>query len=139
MSLLVLAIDSDSSVMDLMEELLSSEGYEMRRGSVQYITVTDVQSHRPDVVILEMQPCDPDSTIVFLGQLRNCVSTSPIPVIVDSTDGRLLEQLAEPLHQLGCITLEKPFNLDRFSASIDQAGHLRGFDWHLAPPAWLVD
>ena len=39
-------------------------------------------------------------------------------MIVISTDGRLLRDLAAPLSQLGCSTLEKPFDLEDFLAQI---------------------
>jgi DNA-binding NtrC family response regulator len=137
MSRLVIAIDNYSAILDLMEEVLSTEGYTMRRGCMSHLNVHDIQCDHPDFVILEIDPFAPNNTIEFLGKLRACVATAPIPVIVESTDGRLLETLAEPLHQLGCITLEKPFDLNQFLAAIGKADHVHGFDWRMEPPVWL--
>jgi DNA-binding NtrC family response regulator len=137
MSRLVIAIDSDSAILDLMEDVLSNEGYSMRRGCMRHLNVHDIQCDRPDFVILEIHPSAPDHTIEFLTELRTCLATEPIPVIVESTDGRLLETLAQPLHHLGCITVEKPFDLDQFLTAIGQANRPHGFNWLIEPPAWL--
>jgi DNA-binding response OmpR family regulator len=137
MSRLVIAIDNDNTILDLMEEVLSNEGYTMRRDGLSQLNVHDIQCDHPEFMILELHPLTPNNLIEFLGQLRACLATAPIPVIVESTDGRLLETLAEPLHQLGCITLEKPFDLNQFLAAIGKADHLHGFDWHMEPPVWL--
>ena len=137
MSRLVIAIDSDSTILDFMEEVLSDEGYTMRRGFMRHLNLHDIQCYHPDFMILEMQPFAPNQAIEFLAQLRACLATKPIPVIVESTDGRLLETLTQPLHHLGCITLEKPFDLDQFLAAIGQADPLYGFNWLIEPPAWL--
>jgi|SRR6266540_3842345 DNA-binding NtrC family response regulator len=137
MNRLVIAIDNDSAILDLIEDVLSTEGYSLRRGSLQQLNVHDIQRDHPEFVILEMPPFASDDTIAFLGQLRACLATKPIPVIVESTDVRLLEALAEPLHQLGCITLEKPFDLDQLLAIISQANRPHGFEWLMEPPVWL--
>jgi DNA-binding NtrC family response regulator len=138
MNRLVIAIDNDSAILDLIEDVLSSEGYSVRRSCLQRLNVHDIQCNHPEFVILEMSPFASDDTIAFLGQLRACLETKPIPVIVESTDVRLLEALAEPLHQLGCITLEKPFDLDQFFAAISHANRLHGFEWLMEPPVWLT-
>jgi len=64
-------------------------------------------------------------------------SDNTILDFIVSTDGRLLETLAQLLHYLGCITLEKPFDLDQFLAANGQADRLHGFNWLIEPPAWL--
>jgi hypothetical protein len=57
--------------------------------------------------------------------------------LVIATDSRLLETLAQPPHHLGCITLEKPFDLDQFLSAIGLADRPHGFDWLIESPAWL--
>jgi len=133
MSRLVIAIDGDSAVLDLMEEVLDTEGFTMRRGCPHHLNVEDIQRNRPRFMIVEIEPFAANDTIDFLVQLRACLATKPIPVIVESTDRRLLETLAEPMLHLGCIALEKPFELDQLFAAIGQADRLHKLNCLVEP------
>ena len=71
-----------------------------------------------NLIILDLSLGEPSAALDLIGELRRNPPTRTLPVIVNSTNDRLLERLAEPLRDLGCIVLAKPFELDDFFASI---------------------
>jgi len=80
--------------------------------------VAFIEQAQAHLLILECGLGDPGPTLALLGELRRNAPTRALPVIVDSTDNRLLARLAEPLRELGCVGLAKPFELDDFFSSI---------------------
>ena len=121
MSRNVVAVDNDTATLDLIEEVLKDQGYAMQRRLACELSVCSIAHDQPEFIILELPPLAPDNALLFLTKLRSCLATKALPVIVNSTNSRLLQQLDRTLHHLGCTTLEKPFDLDQFLAQIGQA------------------
>jgi CheY-like chemotaxis protein len=71
-----------------------------------------------NLIILDLSLGEPSAVLDLIGELRRNPPTRTLPVIVNSTNDRLLVRLAEPLRDLGCIALAKPFELDDFFAAI---------------------
>jgi len=128
----VVAVDDDSATLDLIELVLQNQGYTLRRPLLRELSVRWIEREQPEFLILELAPFHPEETLVFLTKLRNSMATRALPVIMTSTDYRLLDQLERPLFHLGCATLKKPFELDTFLAVIDQAGTPYGFQRQVA-------
>jgi len=82
------------------------------------LSVACIEQAHASLVILELGSGNPSAALDLLGDLRRNYPTQSLPVIVDSTDDRLLARLAEPLRRLGCVVLAKPFELDEFFSSI---------------------
>jgi DNA-binding response OmpR family regulator len=114
----VVVIDNDRATLELMAEVLDSEGYLVTCYDARSFSALGIQRADPDVVIMELTHLDPSQALLVLGELRQYSTTSTVPVIVDSTNARLLNQLAEPLRRLGCTPLEKPFELEEFLSTI---------------------
>jgi len=114
----VIVVDNDTETSKLMAELLRSEGYAPLCYPSWLLSVASIEHAQANLLILELGLGDPHGALDLLGELRRNCRTRALPVIVDSTDNRLLERLAEPLSALGCLRLAKPFELDDFFASV---------------------
>jgi DNA-binding response OmpR family regulator len=115
----VIIVDNDAETAKLMAELLRSEGYAPLCYPTWLLSVACIEHAQANLLILELGLGDPSAALELLGELRRNSHTYALPVIVDSTDNRLLERLAAPLSELGCLLLAKPFELDDFFASIN--------------------
>jgi DNA-binding response OmpR family regulator len=114
----VIVVDHDQATSELIAELLRSEGLAPLSYPTWLLSVACIERAQADLLILDLGMSDPSLSLELLGDLRRNVPTRVLPVIVNSTDDRMLARIAEPLRDLGCITLAKPFDLDEFSALI---------------------
>jgi CheY-like chemotaxis protein len=109
-----------------MTDALTAEGYQVACCAEPAVTVEEIGAVRPDLVVLELRRDERDHTLHLIEQIRQSEATHMMPVLVTSTDLRLLRDVAAPLQQLDCVVLPKPFPLDLFLEYIAQA---------LGPPA----
>lgn len=114
----VVVVDQDQATAELIAEFLKSEGFAPLGYPEWPASLASIDDAQADLLILELGPGDPNSTLHLLGALRRRPGTQALPVIVNSTDDRLLEDLAGELHDLGCAALAKPFDLNQFLALI---------------------
>jgi DNA-binding response OmpR family regulator len=114
----VIVVDHDVATTELIAELLTSEGCTPLCCAGWVLSVDFIEQMQANLLILELGLGDPSVTLNLLDALRCNCRTRSLPVIVNSTDDRLIERLAAPLHDLGCLLLAKPFELDDFFASI---------------------
>lgn len=117
----IIAVDHDRAILDLIEEMLLSEGYDVQSYLENSVDVERIQQARPDLVIIDLRRMDANITLLLLKRLRRHPATSAVPVIVSSTDRHLLCELDVPLRHLGCLTIVKPFEIDEFLDCIHQA------------------
>jgi len=114
----VIVVDNDTETAALIAELLKSERCVPLCYPTWLLSVACIEQAQANLLFLEVGPGDPSAALELLGELRENCHTRALPVIVDSTDNRLLEQLAHPLRELGCMMLPKPFDLDDFFSSV---------------------
>lgn len=114
----VIVVDHDQATAELIAEFLRSEGFVPLCYPEWPISLACIDNARADLLILDLGLGHPTGALDLLGQLRRQQGTQALPVIVNTTDERMLEQLAGALHQLGCASLVKPFDLDEFLALI---------------------
>jgi DNA-binding NtrC family response regulator len=110
----VIVIDYDAATTELFAELLKSEGLMPICYPAMPISAMCIEQAQAQLLILELGLGDPCAALALLSALRQNAHTRALPVIVNSTDNRLLERLAAPLRDLDCAILAKPFELDDF-------------------------
>lgn len=110
----VVIVDTDQAVLQLMEDLLHTEGYTTHSFENYDDYTTASQQLSPDLVILDGHPCRATTLIAMVQQLRRTPGLRTTPIIIDSTDKRLLATVAESSETTGCYTFEKPFDIDVF-------------------------
>jgi len=119
----IMVADSCPAIRTVMTEFLADQGYLAHCFPADHRTIDSIRRTQPDLVILEMHPITPHRTLLLLDRLRRHEATRAIPVLVSSTDERLLDDLAMPLDHLNCITLSKPFDLDQLLICVTEALH----------------
>ena len=109
---LIAVVDDDAVLRDLLHELLTDEGYAtLLLGETAGLVETFRQTP-PALIILDVRLEDRSAGWRVLEELRREAVTARVPVIVCSADRRCLEDRAAYLTALGCVVLEKPFDLD---------------------------
>jgi DNA-binding response OmpR family regulator len=119
----VIVVDQDAETVRLIAELLQDEGLAPIRYPSWLLSAVCIAQAQASLLILELGPGDPSPALDLLTELRQDSYIHSLPVIVISTDERLLARMAQPLHDLGCITLAKPFELDDFFSSVRKSVH----------------
>jgi DNA-binding NtrC family response regulator len=114
----VIIVDSDSATTELIAEIITSIGCESLCYARWLLSAESIERAQAQLLILELIPGDSSAVLDLLGELRRNPHTRALPVIVNSTDSQLLDQLAESLRDLSCAMLAKPFELDDFFSSI---------------------
>jgi len=124
---LIAVINDDTAFLNLMHDLLESEGYRTiiwREGDQAYEMV---KRERPDLIILDIRMEKPDTGWMVLETVRLDPVTAQIPAILCSADIDFLRAKVPRLEKMHCDTLEKPFILNELLAKIGAlVGHPDG-------------
>jgi len=122
----IAVINDDTAFLDLMHELLESEGFEV----VPYREYQDVQKKikaaLPDLVVLDVVMSGEERGWQILELLTLDPVTRGVPIIVCTAAIRSLRDREEQLNRLGIRSLPKPFDLDDLLALVRDALRTRG-------------
>ncbi len=116
----IAVVDDEPSFLDLLQEVLTDDGYEAHRfpgGAADYPRVRDLA---PDAIILDIRMEDPRTGWDLLARMRRDDVLGATPIIVCSGDLPLLCERAEDLERLGAAVLAKPFDLDDLLTLLDR-------------------
>lgn len=114
----IVVVDYDRATLELLGLLLESEGYTTICYPGWVASASIIGQSQPALVLLELAPPDPSEMLMVLEQLRSDPATMNTPLIVTSTQPRMLERFSGPLARLGCIPLVKPFDMNDFFAIV---------------------
>lgn len=117
----IAVVDDEPSVLDLLQEVLSGEGYEAHPfpgGAADYPRVRDLA---PDAITLDIRMEDPRTGWDMLDRMRRDDVLGATPIIVCSGDLPLLRERAADRERLRAAVLVKPFDLDDLLALRDRA------------------
>jgi CheY-like chemotaxis protein len=118
---LVLVVDDDPDILDAICDILEAEGYGVSRARHGLEALEQVDSSRPDVILLDLMMPVMDG-VAFSQALRQRPRVSDIPIVVISADGN--PQRATAVGAVGY--LAKPFDIDALLAQV--AGITHGDD-----------
>lgn len=122
----IVVVESDPSVRHLFDEVLQDEGYRVQLLEPPALCSGRLAAAAPDLVLVEITPLTSGAVLACVGQLRRRPEMAQTPVVVSTTDYRLIGRRAADLRRLGCGVLLKPFALDTFlevvSMSLARAG-----------------
>jgi CheY-like chemotaxis protein len=114
----VFAIDGSPALLNLIRELFQEEGYNVTTTNYVPSSFDQIETAHPDAVIVDIV-IGQDAGWELLEQLGTDADTAGIPVLVVSTDPRLLTRAQEQAAQYGRHRyLEKPFDVDALLATI---------------------
>jgi len=108
----VFVANDDPAFVELVAELLTDAGYRNVVWHVGASAFHRIRDEQPTLVLLDINLVNPARGWSTLDALRLHPKTRHIPVILCSTDMRLLQEKAGLLRELHCQTLEKPFDIE---------------------------
>jgi CheY-like chemotaxis protein len=117
----IAVVNDDADFLDLMRDLLHDEGYSVTVHRAAQHAYADLKAEDLDLIILDIRMETPEAGWQLLELLRLDPATTAIPVIVCSADTPFLRAKEAHLLERGCLTLEKPFNLDELLATVARA------------------
>ena len=117
----IFVADDDKSYLELMKELLEEVGYSVTALRTANDAYEEIVQDLPDLLILDMVLEHPDTGWKVLDKVKLNPKTTSLPVIICSADVLTLRERQEHLDTIGCLTLEKPFDIDDLLAVIDEA------------------
>jgi CheY-like chemotaxis protein len=120
MAKLVMVIDQTEEILKLFEEILCDEGYEV---SLHYLSQRSLQEAKqimPDLIISDHSFNDEHFSWQFLQKLKMDKQTRNIPVIVCSTNMRILQDAEGRLFNMGIRVLPKPFLIEKLLSLVEQ-------------------
>lgn len=109
---LIAVLDDDPAFLNMMQLLLTQEGYRTIPWREGQSAVEMIRRERPDVVIVDLHMARSETGWGIIDELRRHPETTDLPVIVCSGDSLALREKAAFLRQSRCVALEKPFDLD---------------------------
>lgn len=110
----VLLLDNDLDVLDIMQEVLSYEGFDVKCIEQTDNILPEIENFSPDVVVLDYLLGEINGGEIC-HQIKLNKSTSGLPVILISAYPRVLQSLGD----YGCDDfISKPFDLDDFTGRI---------------------
>ncbi len=117
----IAVVNDDTVFLQLMDDLLSEEGYETTIMKVSSDAFERIKQLQPSLIVLDIWMKTADSGWEVLNLVRLDPATVNIPVIVSSTDIRDLEAKEPLLRSLNCDILPKPFNLQILLDKVNEA------------------
>jgi two-component system phosphate regulon response regulator PhoB len=117
----IAVVNDDTVFLNLMDDLLSDEGYQTTIMKVSGDAFERIKQLQPDLVIIDIWMQRADNGWEVLNLIRLDPTTANIPVIVSSTDVRDLEAKEQLLRSLNCDVLPKPFNLQTLLDKVNEA------------------
>jgi CheY-like chemotaxis protein len=118
---LVLVVDDDPDILDAICDILDAEGYRVSRARHGQEALDQVESERPDIILLDLMMPVMDG-VAFSHALRLRPKVSTVPIVVISADGN--PQRAAAVGAAGY--LAKPFDIDALLAQVAGITRVRG-------------
>ncbi|MGN6395648.1 MAG: response regulator [Mucilaginibacter sp.] len=110
----VLVIDNDNDILDVLNEALTYEGYEVNSLCQVEDILPELQKYRPDIVIMDYI-LNGINGGELCQQIKINTPTAKLPVLMISAYPRVLQSLGN----YGCnVFIPKPFDLDHIVNSI---------------------
>lgn len=118
---LIAVVNDDTTFLDLMTELLESEGYRARSYKIANQAYAALRAARPALILVDIRMETPEAGWQLIELLRLDPAMRPIPLIACSADVHFLREKAVHLRERDCAILEKPFDLDDLLAKVAEA------------------
>jgi DNA-binding response OmpR family regulator len=108
----IMVIDDSKEILELIEMILSEEGYEVALYSFGLHDLVEVKRVTPDLIILDYLIGQEEDGWNLLQKLKLDRETATIPVIICSAAAKQLREMASWLNEKGVGVVYKPFDID---------------------------
>lgn len=120
----VLAINDDSAILQLFEDILSEEGYRVSLDSFSRQN-EDIHTHirdlKPDVILMDFVIGQENKGWQLLQLTQMDRTIKHIPVVICTGAVRQVEELSSHLEALNIGVVIKPFDIDNLLLAIERA------------------
>ncbi len=117
----ILVINDTQEILELFQDLLGGEGYEVIISSFAPKTVYEIGSLQPDLVILDLVFGSERIGWQLLQQMRMYRPTARIPIIVCTAAREEVREMEPQLVSHGAFLVLKPFDIDEIILIVRQA------------------
>ena len=117
----IMVVDDTQELLDLFQELLSDEGYEVVLNAAGIQDVAEVERVRPGLIILDHIIDGKPAGLQMVRQLQLQPATAAIPVIVCTAASLAVEEMEGYLQAPGIRLVLKPFDVDELLQSVQCA------------------
>jgi DNA-binding response OmpR family regulator len=118
MQRVIALFDGDWAWLDILDTVLTDEGYRTVLGNTGTDAYDLIQHSQPDLVILDTWLNTRDDGWALLQRIWSSSATASIPVVVCSSDRKSLPEDLPLLRERHYVVLEKPFALADLLAQI---------------------
>jgi DNA-binding response OmpR family regulator len=108
----IVVADDDPLYLSMICELLANEGYSHVYGVPSAQVSDTIRNMQPALVLIDIHVASPQQHWLQLEQLLSNSTNDSFPVIICTTNPRLVLNRVEHLLNQGCEILEKPFDVD---------------------------
>lgn len=113
-------VDDDLAICELLEDLLTGEGYQVVSYRDRVSLINGLACHVPDLLILDLHLEHETSGWEILTEIRSRPTTSAIRVIASTTDVQFVDQHLLELQALNATVIEKPFEIETMIEMVTQ-------------------
>lgn len=117
----VLVINDTQEILDLFDEILSEEGYEVYLYSYAIRDMVEIERVNPDVIILDLMFGGEATGWQLLQKLRMRRSTASIPIVLCTAATNSVRETEGYLQSQGVCLVLKPFQIDDLLQSVERA------------------
>ena len=134
----IMVVNDTQEILELFEDVLSAEGYEVVLYSYAIMDMAEVERAKPDLIILDYIFGTEKTGWQMLQKLKMRRATADIPVIVCTAATREVREIEGYLQAKGVGLVPKPFDIDDLLAAVKWAieahSHMVDFSGEGAPP-----
>lgn len=116
----IMVINDTQEILDLFHEILTGEGYNVSLHAYSTRDLDDVKRVRPTLIISDHPPTREDQGWQFLQKLRMCRETEQIPLLICTTNTKLVRENEGWLRSKGVLVVAKPFVVDELIEAVEQ-------------------
>ena len=107
----IMAINDNQDILEMLQDVLTYEGYEFASQRIPEFAVDDLDRFKPDLVILDWLFGREARGMELLELMRLHPTTSATPVLVCSAATNTVQEVEDSLRARGVGVLYKPFHL----------------------------
>ena len=117
----IMVINDTQEILELFQDLLTEEGYEVVLHSFSIRDLDEVEKVKPDLIILDLVIGGEETGWQTLQKLKMRRSTAGIPVIVCTAAVKAAKEMEGYLHVKGVGLVLKPFDIDDLLEAVKDA------------------
>jgi CheY-like chemotaxis protein len=115
-----MVIDDDPIVLDLLRELLTSEGFTVTCLEDAHTAHASIRTLHPDLLILDLRFGTELTGLTLIEALRRDPATQALPLVVCSADSQALREHGPALQKHNIPVIDKPFDLNDLLTVVKQ-------------------